>query len=100
VTDVSISGETEGDIFGRHTFESTVPMTATRPITYVWEATGQSPMVHAGAGWCDEAVFTWNTPGAKHITVTVSNLEEAGTSVGAYSVTIKTRVYLPLTMRG
>lgn len=100
VTDVSISAETEGDIFGRHTFESTVPMTATRPITYVWEATGQFPMVHAGAGWCDEAVFTWNTPGAKHITVTVSNLEEAGTSVGAYSITIKTRVYLPLTMRG
>jgi len=99
VVDVSISGETGGYVHGSHVLRATVPTTATRPITYMWEATGQSPEVHAEAGWCDEATFTWNTPGTKHITVTVSNLEGAGSSVDTQSIIIKTRVYLPLTMR-
>ena len=99
VTDVDIGGETEASIHRSYTFRATVPMTATRPITYVWETAGQSLVVHTEGGWCDEVTLTWDTPGTKRITVTVSNLGGAGTSVAAHSVTIKVRVYLPLITR-
>ena len=48
------------------------PITATQLITYIWQATGQSPVTHVG-GLSDTVAFTWNTSGPKTITVTASN---------------------------
>jgi len=70
---VTISGPTTGTAGMPYTFNASAsPLTATRPITYVWQATGQSEVVHAG-GLSDRATFTWTTAGTQVITVTASN---------------------------
>ncbi|HHN93956.1 MAG TPA: hypothetical protein ENK17_04245, partial [Anaerolineae bacterium] len=48
------------------------PSTATLPITYTWQATGQTPLVHSG-GLSDTAAFTWTVSGAQVVTVTTAN---------------------------
>jgi 5-hydroxyisourate hydrolase-like protein (transthyretin family) len=74
VAGVTISGPTTGYMQTNYTFNATVsPVTATMPITYVWQATGQSPVTHSGGGLGDSVNFTWLTPGIKTITVTASN---------------------------
>jgi parallel beta-helix repeat protein len=70
---VAINGPTTGTAGTPYTFTASAsPLTATRPITYVWQATGQSEVVHAG-GLSDRATFTWTTAGTQVITVTASN---------------------------
>ena len=49
-----------------------VPITASLPITYVWEATGQPPVTHVG-GLADPITYTWNVTGPQTITVTAMN---------------------------
>jgi hypothetical protein len=57
-----------------YTFTATVsPVTATQPITYVWQATDLGTVTHTGGDLDDTATFTWTTPGSKVITVTASN---------------------------
>jgi len=72
---VSISGPTTGTINTSYSFTATVsPITTTQPITYVWEATDQTTVTNAGVNSLTNTVpFTWPVPGAKVITVTVSN---------------------------
>ncbi len=48
------------------------PITASLPITYVWEATGQPPVTHVG-GLADPITYTWTVTGAQMITVTATN---------------------------
>ncbi len=69
----------------------------TSPITYLWQATGQSPVVHVG-GFSDSMSFVWDTPGAKTITVTATNV--AGSVLHTYAVDIGLRdLFLPIVMR-
>ncbi len=76
-TDLSITGLPTGLIHTRYIFTATVsPVTATIPITYVWQATGQVPITNTG-GLSDTIAFTWDTTGAQVITLTVAN--DAGT---------------------
>ncbi len=60
-------------------FSATVryPVTGTIsvPITYTWQAAGQSPVSEAKASVHSEAVFTWLTAGSYAITVTAENAE-------------------------
>ena len=57
---VSIAGPFVGVIDTAYTFTATVsPLTATVPITYFWQATGQSPIMHTGSELSDTVVFTW-----------------------------------------
>ncbi len=71
-----------------YTFTATVnPVTAAQPITYTWQATGQSPVVHTG-GLSDTVAFTWATSGTQAITVTATNF--GGTVTGAHLITIST----------
>ena len=73
LTDATISGPTAGTVNTAYTFTATVsPLTATQPITYVWQATGQSPMAHTG-GLSDTVTYNWNTPGTKIIIVMAQN---------------------------
>jgi PKD repeat protein len=40
------------------------------PITYTWQATGQSPLMHASDHLSDVVAWTWDTSGPQTITVT------------------------------
>jgi hypothetical protein len=84
---VTISGPTTGVVQVNYTFTATVnPITTTLPITYFWQATGQSPVTHTGGDLDDTVTFNWNTPGTKTITVTATNA--IGTATNTYNVTI------------
>ncbi|MDY7080115.1 MAG: choice-of-anchor Q domain-containing protein [Chloroflexota bacterium] len=62
------------------------PVTATPPITYVWQATGQPPETHLGGGISDTISFAWNDPGSKTITITASNI--ANTAQATHTVEV------------
>jgi hypothetical protein len=84
---VDIAGPTAGVVQTDYTFTATVnPSTSPQPITYTWEATGQTPLTHAGQGLIDTAIFTWDTPGTKTIDVTATNAD--GTLTNTYEVSI------------
>ncbi len=66
-----------------YTFTVATAPTTSQPVTYTWQATDQSPLVTSTG----ELPFSWNKPGLKFITVTVTNL--SGISVTqSYSITI------------
>ena len=79
----------------------TSPADATPPLTYTWQATGQTPVVHTG-GLVDTVQFTWAEPGEQQITVTVTSAyggPGATTHTGlGQAIEIK-KVYLPLVVR-
>jgi pimeloyl-ACP methyl ester carboxylesterase len=86
-TSVAISGPTTGIPQTGYTFTATVsPISATVPITYLWEATGQSPVTNT-SNLTNTIAFTWTTPGPKAITVTATNA--AGAVSGSYTITIQ-----------
>jgi M6 family metalloprotease-like protein len=93
---VDVSGPTSGIVQASYTFTAAIsPITATQPITYVWQATGQPPLTHMG-GLSDTVTFNWSTPGSQTITVTAANA--GGTITNTYIVTVYTTLYLPLIM--
>jgi plastocyanin len=98
---VNIAGPFEGAIDTAYTFTATVsPLTATLPITYIWQATDQSPITHTGSDLSDTVMFTWTsgTTGTQLITTTATN--EGGTAIGTHVIIFNAvRVYLPLIMR-
>jgi hypothetical protein len=75
VDDVSIAGANVGLAGALHTFTATAgPLTATLPITFVWQTTGQPPVTHANiAAYTDTFNVTWTTPGVQEVSVTASN---------------------------
>jgi plastocyanin len=85
-TGVSIDGPDLSEVNTLHVFTATVnPITATQPITFVWEATGQSPVTHTGSNLIDVVSFTWatGTTGTARITATATNA--GGTASGAFT---------------
>ncbi len=71
---VTINGPSSGNVNTNNSYVAQVtPVTTTQPITYTWQATGQSDVVHAGGGISDTATFNWSTAGTKTITVTADN---------------------------
>jgi hypothetical protein len=86
VNGVTINGLAIASLGANILFTVTVnPITATQPMTYVWNATDFTPIGH-NAGISDTHRFTWNIPGAKTITVTASNT--TGIATGTYSILI------------
>ncbi|MFW5941787.1 MAG: S8 family peptidase [Chloroflexota bacterium] len=49
------------------------PLAVTLPLTYTWQATGHTPLLHANAEATDSAVFGWPALGSQTISVAVSN---------------------------
>lgn len=74
MTDVEISGDQTGYLEERILFTATVsPNDSITPITYRWEATGQTPVEHT-SDIMDQIYYTWDEFGTKAITVTATNL--------------------------
>jgi len=97
---VSLSGPTLGLTNTTYTFAADVlPITATLPITYVWQATGYTPVTNvATLSARDIFSFTWNVTDTQYLTVTAMN--NLGAATGTYSITIVERTSaceLPLT---
>jgi hypothetical protein len=83
---VNITGPTVGFVNNPYTFTATVtPISTTVPITYKWQATDQSAIVHSSEN-TDQAAFTWTIQGTKVLTVTASNI--TGTVNSTYTITI------------
>jgi len=73
LSEVNIDGPGAGMVNSLYTFTAAVaPLTATSPITYVWQTTDQLPITHT-AGLTDAIAFSWGAPGLKTITVTAAN---------------------------
>jgi hypothetical protein len=82
---VAISASVTGTIYVDYAFTATVNPTTTIPITYVWQATGQSPVTNT-SDLSNTVVFTWIMPGHQSITITVSNA--GGTVTGTHAITL------------
>jgi len=73
LTGLSLDGPTQGITSTEYTFTATTtPANATEPVTFTWEAAGQTPETTTG-GPTSVVPYTWSTPGEKHITVTAQN---------------------------
>ena len=100
-TALSISGPITGAINTRYLFTASVgPITTALPITYVWDATGQTRITNANVNGLTNAVaFIWpsGSAGTQSITVTVSN--RVGTLSATSRISILYRVYLPVVLR-
>jgi len=97
LTGIGISGPTTGFIGEDHSFIATVsPITATQPITYVWQAAGQSPVTNTD-GLSNTVSFAWSTLGTQVISVTAENIGSEVTNT--YSVLINPRIYLPIILK-
>jgi PKD repeat protein len=86
--DVAISGPSSGIVSSTYAFTAMVnPITTTLPLTYVWQADGQTqtPITHTG-GLNDSITFTWSTTGTYTISVTASNA--AGSVIDTHAITI------------
>jgi hypothetical protein len=71
---VEIAGPARGLVETGYTFTATVsPPTATQPVYFDWQATGQPPIA-AGNGTSATVTLAWTTPGTQVLTVTASNV--------------------------
>jgi hypothetical protein len=81
-------------------FSATVsPLEASQPITYVWQATGQSVVTHTGRGLTDSINLTWNMTGTQAITVTATNVLTRVNDSHLINVIRLYYTYLPLVLR-
>jgi alkaline phosphatase D len=100
---ISIDGPTTGTINTAYTFTATVgPVSATTPITYFWQASGQIPVTQT-SGLSDAASFSWPITGTESITVVANNGGPPVSSTRAITITAdrvwKEKIYLPLVLK-
>jgi len=86
VARVTVSGPTTGTAGAPYTFAASAsPLTATQPITYAWQASGQSPVTYVD-GLSVTFSMTWSATGSQVITVTASNA--CGSARASHTITI------------
>lgn len=86
VEDVSINGPTLATVQASYPFSAMIsPISTTLPVSYTWQATGQSLVTHTG-GLSDTVSYTWNITGTQTITVTATNSN--GVVTDTYSVCV------------
>jgi hypothetical protein len=94
---VAISGPITGTTGVSYSFTATMsPLTAALPITYVWDASGHSPVTRTG-GLSDTVPLMWNAPGTQVITVTALNT--AGEVSDTHTIAVDQRVFLPAILK-
>ena len=101
--DVEVSGLTQGTTNHEYTFNTNLtPSTTGFPITYTWEATNQSPVVHPDQDTVDSAAFNWPTPGTMVVTVTATiegATAQAEHTIEIEEIVLDEFVFLPLVQR-
>lgn len=86
LTEVNISGPTTGSTSNQVLFTAdALPMTATLPISYTWQASEQAPVAGTG-GLSSTVFFVWSTPGTKTITVTAQNAASTASAIHQIAV--------------
>jgi len=96
---VTISGPTRGELHIAYTFTASVHSpTATLPITYLWQATEQSPITQT-SGLSHTVTYTWSTTGPQAITVTATNDDGLLTDTHVIAISPGHRSYLPLVLK-
>jgi hypothetical protein len=94
---VTITGPVLGTVGVSSTFTATAtPVTATLPITYGWQASGQAPVTYT-VGLTSALDFTWAAVGMRNITVTARNSE--GQVAGSHAITIEELAVPAVTIR-
>lgn len=95
---VSVEGPATGRVKTSYDFQATVnPPTVTRPITYVWRATGGYSATSVSDQNYNVARFTWDSPGAKAVTVTATSAD--GSAVDSHPIVIAAVCYLPIVLK-
>jgi hypothetical protein len=99
---VALTGPATGAPGVDYTFLAIAHTTATTPLTYTWQATGQMPIVQAERGLTTTVTFQWPDAGTKGITVTV--MQGAASAVNTHSIVLAVdnpeyTVFLPLVAR-
>jgi len=96
---VTVNGPSVGFVQSPYTFVATVsPVTATRPITYAWQATGQQDAVTITNALSHTVTYVWSETGTQTIVVTATN--DGRPVTGVHSISIGRRqVNLPLVLR-
>jgi len=100
VVTITIDGATDGVINTLYPFTTTVsPAETTLPITYTWEATGQTAVYTTTSILTNTISYSWAVGGTKMITVTATNA--AGSVIDTHPIIIdSTRwIYLPVIAR-
>ncbi|MBN2002843.1 MAG: hypothetical protein JXA21_05760 [Anaerolineae bacterium] len=89
---IDLTGSMSGAIDVAYTFTATtLPTSSTLPITYIWQTSGESPVIHPALdSHSDTASFMWNTTGQKRVTVTAANI--AGEVSTTHTIAIETAV--------
>jgi hypothetical protein len=95
---VSVTGPAINPVGISNTFVASVkPALATQPLTYTWQASGQSQVIHANVqSVTDTVTFTWPTTGAQYVTVWAENAY--GVISNTLDLTVITPVYFYLPM--
>ena len=71
---LTVDGPALGELSVGYVFTATVaPPTPTLPLTYTWEADGQTTVVRGSSALSDTETFSWALPGTYAITVTAEN---------------------------
>jgi hypothetical protein len=77
---VTLAGASTGIVGTSAVYTAAVtPPTASLPVCYAWQATGQSPVTHT-AGLSDTMAFTWTAPGVQTVMVSVASAGATGTA--------------------
>ncbi len=71
---VTLNGPGTGATGQTYTFTAAVDALSVTPITYTWEATGQSPVVVGGQGVTHTVAFVWPEAGTQAVTVTAQSV--------------------------
>lgn len=99
LSQVQIIGPAKGTPLTTYDFQAGVNATLDVPITYTWEATGQTPVSHVGRGLTDTVQFTWNVTGTQLITVTASNAFTMVVDTHTLALVTFYDIYLPMVVR-
>jgi len=73
VVDLNIDGPITGAVNTLYFFTATANLTASTPVTYLWQSAGQPAVLHANQSLTDTAVLSWTMEGTQIITVTATN---------------------------
>ncbi len=98
---VVINGPMQGLIDTTYAFTATVsPISTTLPLTYTWNATGQTAVTHTLSSLTDVISFTWPVTGTQTISVNVSNAVGGPVSTThTFAVTEPWILYCPLVFK-